>query len=280
MEVELLILAAFFSTALIIGGVAWLLMTLLKAKGIESFLKGDARTVQDAKFRREGIILGAVLGLAAAGFIYYVYGEILISISAFIALLVIFPKIWVDRQIKKTMEVIERELPDALQVIAGSYKAERTLIECIVDVAQTTQGPISLEFAQLALEARTSGIASALDQASSRLPIQSFRNSAMLLRIVDDRGGNLVKTATDLAVTLRDAQKLKDMTKTATQQSRMTMRVITFAPIAVLAMLVAFQPEGIEQLIGTETGIIITIVSVGLFGIALWIAMRLMDVRQ
>ncbi|MEM8801144.1 MAG: type II secretion system F family protein [Pseudomonadota bacterium] len=280
MQVELLILAAFFSTALIIGGVAWLLMTHLKEKGIESFLKGDARTVQDAKFRREGIILGAVLGLAAAGFIYYVYGEILISISAFIALLVIFPKMWVDRQIKKTMEVIERELPDALQVIAGSYKAERTLIECIVDVAQTTQGPISLEFAQLALEARTSGIASALDQASSRLPIQSFRNSAMLLRIVDDRGGNLVKTATDLAVTLRDAQKLKDMTKTATQQSRMTMRVITFAPIAVLAMLVAFQPEGIEQLIGTETGIIITIVSVGLFGIALWIAMRLMDVRQ
>lgn len=268
------------ATALIVGGGTWCAIELGGLQAIYRLWKSEAHTMQDAKFRREGIIYGVVIALSISGFVFYVYEEILVSVFVFLLVAALFPKYWIKHQTKKALEEIERDLPDALQVIAGSYKAERTLIECLVDVAQTTRGPISLEFKQLALEARASGVTAALDQARSRIPVQSFRNSAMLLRVVDDRGGDLVRTASDLAVALREAQKLKDMTKTATQQSRMTMRVITFAPIAVFAMLIAFQPEGIDQLTGTSTGITITIVSLALFGFALWIGMRLMDVKQ
>lgn len=239
----------------------------------------EGQTAQERDIQREANYVALALTIGVFGVMYLLWGSPLLAAVFAVVVGVITPTLYREHKTKKALAEIDLQLPVALQVIGNSFKADRSLNDCIGDVANNAMPPISLEFAQMMREARTGGTSIALKQAWRRLPIRNFRTTTVVLQIVQDRGGDLAATATALAETFREVHQLEAKSKTASQQTRAAMMLVTVAPIGIMLMMFFFQPEAIDALLGTPVGWVITGASATLYVVALTMMRKLMSVQ-
>ena len=239
----------------------------------------EGQTAQERDIQREANFVALAVAIGFFGAVYMLWTSLLLSGALAIFAGVITPTLYRERKTKIALAEIDMQLPVALQLLSNSFKADRSLNDCIGDVANNAVPPISLEFAQMMREARTGGTSVALKQAWRRLPIRNFRTTTVVLQIVQDRGGDLAATATALAETFREVHKLEAKSKTASQQTRAAMMLVTVAPIGIMLMMFFFQPESIDALLGTPVGWGITAAAATLYVVALTMMRKLMSVQ-
>jgi tight adherence protein B len=156
-------------------------------------------------------------------------------------------------------------LPDTLQLIAGSLAAGYSLLQAVDTVVRESEGAISSEFGRALVEARLGvPVEDALDSVALRMGSQDFEWVVMAIRIQREVGGNLTEVLHNVSATLRDRARLHRQVRALSAEGRLSAVILVGLPILVGAFFGLFRPDYIRPLFTTAVGLAMFVLSVGL----------------
>ncbi len=150
---------------------------------------------------------------------------------------------------------LERQLPDALQMIAGALRAGVSLSQAIQQLVQETRPPLSQEF-DLVLRTQRLGVSmdDSLEALGQRVPLQSMTLTVSAMRIASETGGQLAETLERVSLTLRQKLAMEGKIRALTSQGKMQAWVVGALPLFLLIMLHQMEPESMSLMFTTRMG--------------------------
>lgn len=179
------------------------------------------------------------------------------------AIILFIPGLWYRSAKAKRLRTIERQMPDALAMVAGSLRAGASLNIALENLVAEQPPPISQEFDILLKEQRLGvDLDISLANMEKRIPLQDFSMLATALRINREVGGNLADTIESLGETLRRKGTMEGKIKSLTAQGQMQGYVMTGLPVLLAVLLNFLEPEAMEKLWTTGVGWVVIVVIV------------------
>jgi tight adherence protein B len=156
---------------------------------------------------------------------------------------------------KRRLREFEKQLPDALTMIAGALRAGASLNMALQSLVREQEPPLSQEFALFLREQRIGvDFSRSLQNMERRLPIQDFQMFSAALRIAREVGGNLAEILERLSDTLRRKAAMEGKIDALTSQGRMQGYVMTGLPVVLGGLLYFLEPESMSKLFTTPEG--------------------------
>lgn len=196
-----------------------------------------------------------LLGVVAAGtLVAFVTGILPLGIS--VAVLAAFiPLAWLDSAVRRRREAFEEQLPDVLDLIAGSLRAGWGLQQAIGLVVEQSAPPASIEFARVQAEARLGvPVEQALEKMAARLGSEDFRWTVAAIAVQRDVGGNLAEVLDIVARTMRERAQTRRQVKALTAEGRLSAVVLIALPFVELVALLVINPGYMSLLFTTPLG--------------------------
>jgi tight adherence protein B len=224
------------------------------------FLSGLNWTRDFDKVLRQANIKGA------AG--VYVLAAALIGVSVFILLLLVtglflagliggaalapIPIIKVYRQRTKRMNAFQRQLPDALDLIARALKAGNTFSGGMRMVADEFPDPIGPEFA-MTLDEINFGVDTekALQNLLDRVDCPDLKFFVVSVNIQRESGGNLAEIVGNTASLIRERFKLQGRVRILSAEGRLSAVILLAMPFGIAFIIFVINP-GYMSLLFTE----------------------------
>ena len=179
------------------------------------------------------------------------------------AAILFIPSLWYKSAKKRRLREIERQMPDALAMVAGSLRAGASLNIALDNLVAEQPPPLSQEFDMLLKEQRLGvDLDISLSNMEKRIPLQDFSMLATALRINREVGGNLADTIQSLGETLRRKGTMEGKIKSLTAQGQMQGYVMTGLPVLLAVLLNFLEPEAMEKLWTTTVGWVVIVVIV------------------
>jgi tight adherence protein B len=164
------------------------------------------------------------------------------------------------------------QLPDTLQLIAGSLSAGYSMPQAIDTVVREGSQPISGEFNRALVEARLGvPIEDAMEGISDRMKSRDFAWVVMAIRIQREVGGNLAELLTTVSNTLRERETLRRQVKVLSAEGRLSAWILGLLPVTFALYLAVAQPSYLKPLVSETLGWFLIVIGVVLLTIgALW----------
>ncbi|HXZ06529.1 MAG TPA: type II secretion system F family protein [Paraburkholderia sp.] len=194
----------------------------------------------------------ALAALPIAGFV--LSGSMLFAavISPF-ALTV--PKKAVARMHATRLVSIEKQLPDALLMMAGALRAGASFPIALESVARESLPPVSEEFDLLMRELRLGiDLEVAMRNVEKRIPIRDFMMVTAAITIAREVGGNLAEALESVARTLREKLQMEGKIRALTSQGHMQGIVMTCLPLLLMVVLRFIEPVAMAPLFSEPVG--------------------------
>lgn len=189
--------------------------------------------------------------------------ELWVVTGSAVAVLFIVPGIIWKRMRDKRLRKLEEQLPDAFLMIASSLQSGASFKSALEDMVRQSPPPLSQEFGLLVKRMRLGvPMEDGLLELEKRIPLQSFIMASSAVRISREVGGNLVKTISTMAQTLRRKQTMEGKIDSLTAQGRAQGRFMSALPVILALGLSFLEPEAMQQLYTTKVGILILSVMV------------------
>lgn len=208
--------------------------------------------------------LNIVILVLATMLVWLFTGNAIIGIA--VAVVMAFFPWWIFNFLKqKRLEKIEEQLPDAIQMLAGTIKAGLSLSSAFRQITAELQAPLAQEFQTLLHEQRLGvSLDDALENLSHRVPIQAIQLMVSAMRIANETGGGLAETLERSATTLRSQHAMERKIRALTAQGKMQAWVVGLMPLFLLYVLTQMEPEAMQMLWTTRIGF-------GVIGIVLFL---------
>ena len=165
------------------------------------------------------------------------------------------------------------QLPDTLQMLAGSLQAGYSLSQALDTVVREGQPPMSVEFNRALVESRLGmPVEDALQGIADRMASQDFSWVVMAVRIQRDVGGNLAELLVMVADTLRERERLRRQVKVLSAEGRLSGWILGGLPVLFFVYLALANPKYLRPMWSTSIGIAMTIFALVLLGAgAFWL---------
>jgi tight adherence protein B len=151
------------------------------------------------------------------------------------------------------------QLPDTLQLLAGSLQAGYSLPQAMDSVIREAKPPISTEFNRALIETRLGLPAEeALDGIAARTHSRDFSWIVMAIRIQREVGGNLAELLGTVAETLRERERLHRQIRSLTAEGRISAVILAALPFVFTGYMLIKQPSYLEPLYKTPFGLLIS----------------------
>lgn len=153
------------------------------------------------------------------------------------------------------IEEFETGIVHVLGLVSRAVSAGLSIPQAIDQVAQTQPGVLGREFSRirdnlaLGLSLRV-----ALDDACIRLPYSSFRYFSVALILNQANGGQLREILHSLSRTMHDNRAMRKKVKSLTSEPRMTAMFLSILPIALLSIMVWWEPTMVSPLFDSDSG--------------------------
>jgi len=160
---------------------------------------------------------------------------------------------------------VNRQLPDALRVMADSAKAGLSLPQMIRMVATQGPKPISQEFG-LIVHAMDLGdsVDDALDRVGARLNLPNFDLMAIAIAVNRQRGGDIGQLFGRLADSIRGLSDVEEKIETETASVRLSAKIMVGTIPLFAGVLFVMDPASVGMLFTTGLGAMALIVVAGL----------------
>ena len=156
---------------------------------------------------------------------------------------------------KRRVEHIEQQLPDALQMLAGTARAGLSLPAAIRQVSAELTPPLQQELLLVQHEQRLGvSLDDALENLARRVPAQPVKLMVSAMRIANETGGGLAETLERTATTLRSQQAMELKILALTAQGKLQAWVVGLLPVFLLWVLNRMEPAAMSQLWTTPLG--------------------------
>ncbi len=182
------------------------------------------------------IIAGIIFGLIASGI-----GAISLDVLA-----------------RRRLTKFEGQLPDTLQMLAGTLRAGYSLPQGIDAVSKEIEDPMGVELRRAMTEAQLGReIDDALGSVAERLNSPDFAWAVMALGIQREVGGNLNELLMTVADTMVQRERLKREVAALTAEGRVSAMILSLMPPGLGTVLYVMNPEYVGILFSRTLGLIL-----------------------
>ena len=152
--------------------------------------------------------------------------------------------LWLRGKARRRIELIEEQLPDALDLMVRSLRVGHPINSAVGIVAREMPDPIGTEFGLLADEATYGmSINDALDKLTARLAVPDLRFLAIAINIQTTSGGNLAEILEGLSAVIRSRFKLFRKVRAMTAEARWSGWFLSIFPVVALFAVQVIDPE-------------------------------------
>ncbi|GAB3463155.1 type II secretion system F family protein [Massilia terrae] len=166
------------------------------------------------------------------------------------------PIAWTARQRVRRLRAIERQLPDALDLIVRALKAGHAFSSALQMAGEELSDPLAGEL-RLTHEEANFGVP--LDRAlvglEQRVPLMDLRYFVVAVLVQREAGGNLTEALTNLARLTRERLKLHSRVRVLTAEGRLSAWFLSLMPFALFLLIFTFNRPFMEPLWQDPIGI-------------------------
>jgi tight adherence protein B len=223
----------------------------LKARGIPlySILAAKAQKANIAFSPKQLILM--MIGLSVFAFMGLTLGteaELPVRLLIAVAMGVGGIYTWVNQKAKKRMNLLEEQLPDAVELMVRSLRVGHPFSSAIGIVSKEVPDPLGSEFGLIADEAAYGkDITVSLKEFAERMDNQDLRFLAVAVTIQQQSGGNLAEILDGLAKVIRARFKLFRRVKAITAEAKWSGMFLSAFPIVALVMINVVQPDYYDE---------------------------------
>jgi tight adherence protein B len=174
----------------------------------------------------------------------------------------LLPLLWLRMKRSKRLKLFEQDLPDALDLVAGSLRAGYGVVHGFEIVARENDGPCGEEFGQVLQEV---SLGAELDGALARITERVYSEDARLLAtavaVQRRTGGNLVDVLAQMAHVLRERQRLRREVHVITTAPRVSGYVVSLLPVLLMIGMYFMSRYYVEMLFQEPIGRVALVIS-------------------
>jgi tight adherence protein B len=228
----------------------------------------------------EWILVHGGIAILVAAFLFLLTGGSLLRAAVGLLFGLLVPYAYLTSQDTRRKRRFLEQLPDTLQLLAGSLEAGYSLVQAVDAVSRETQDPMSTEFNRAIVEARLGvPIDDALDSVAERMQCRDFSWVVMAIRIHREVGGNLAEILKTVAGTLRERDRLRREVRVLSAEGRLSGWILGGLPVAFAGYLLLVRPDYLSRMITTVPGLLLAALAILLMILgALWMR-RIVDVE-
>jgi tight adherence protein B len=199
-------------------------------------------------------------------------------ILAFVA--VIAPILWLEFRRKSRLRKFEMQLPDVLNLLAGSMRAGFSFSQGLEAVAEEASEPSRRELQRVFAESRLGRpIEDALEDSANRMKSVDLMWAVMAIRVQREVGGNLAELLDTVAHTMTDRERLKREIFSLTAEGRLSAWILGVFPPAFALVLYMIQPDYMKVLFESSIGVMAVIISAVMAGLGFVWLRKLMKIE-
>jgi tight adherence protein B len=160
-------------------------------------------------------------------------------------------------RIARRRRAFAEQLPDVLQVLAGSLQSGFSLPQALDAVIRENTQPAAAEFSRALAETRIGGeLETALDKVADRMNSMDLRWSVMSIRIQRSVGGNLVEVLRTTGDTMRERAAVRRHVRALSAEGRLSAYILIALPILIGAFLFLTREDYVHPLYTTPLGLV------------------------
>jgi tight adherence protein B len=197
-----------------------------------------------------GVFILLSIVLASGGFVIGLWVASHVLPSLIIAFFLgIFPFIYVYIKKKRRMEKFQRQLPDALDLIARALKAGHAFTGGLKMVGDEIGDPVGTEFEKTLREINFgSGIPESLKNLSDRVDCPDLRFFIISVIIQRETGGNLAEILGKIAYLIRERFKLQSRVQVLASEGKLSAIILIAIPFVIALALSVLNPVYVKTL--------------------------------
>jgi tight adherence protein B len=251
---------------------------LLKIPGIE---KLDNLIIgANANFPMGFYILFAIFMAALGSILGMIVIKNNILALVFIPLFGCLPFLYLSLLKQKRKERLQKQLPEALDLISRALKAGHAFAGGIKLVAEEFDDPIGPEFGEM-LEEINYGVSTpvALKNLAKRVDCNEIKYFVVGVILQRETGGNLAELMDTLALLIRERFKFDGKVRTLTAEGKLSAVVLVCLPFCIIAYLKFSQPDYMNLLFSDPIGRVMSVVAGIMMIIGIFIMKKMVKIE-
>lgn len=194
-------------------------------------------------------------GVAVVGLLALAGAPSLTVALVFTAIVAALPVVVVRQLRKRRLKSFEAQLPDTLNLLAGSLRAGYSFLQGLEAVVQETSDPMARELRRVLAEARLGRpLEEALSDTAERMESRDFEWSVLAIRIQREVGGNLAELLQTVAETMTQRSRLRGEVRALTAEGRISGIIMGMLPVGLGLFMFTASPGYINDLFSSVTG--------------------------
>jgi tight adherence protein B len=155
---------------------------------------------------------------------------------------------WINKKAKKRMDLMDEQLPDAVELMVRSLRVGHPFSNAIGIVSKEIPDPLGTEFGMIADEAAYGrNVTESLKSFAERMDSQDLRFLAVAVTIQQTSGGNLAEILDGLSKVIRARFKLFRRVKAITAEAKWSGMFLSAFPIGALVMIQVIRPDYFDE---------------------------------
>ncbi len=219
----------------------------------------------DLKWTVGGLLLICIVAFVIPAYLVYLRTHTLL-IAIVVGLVGAYlPFGYVLHKRTQRMKKFEQGLPEALDLIVSALRVGHSLSSALGLVTRECPDPVGTEF-KVCFDEQNYGLElkAAMDNLTTRVPLQDLRMVSTAILIQKESGGNLAEVLEGTSAVIRERFRLKREILTHTAQGRLTGWILTLLPIVLGCALYVVAPKMMSILWTRDLGIKLIYTAIGM----------------
>jgi tight adherence protein B len=205
-----------------------------------------------------GLLMACALLWVLGALVVVILGQPLVLAVLAGAALALLPLLYLQRQRRLRLVLMERQLPEALDLMTRALRAGHAFSSGLQMAGDELAEPIAGELRLVHDEINYgTSLPQALVNLSERVPITDLRYFVVAVLIQRESGGNLTEMLVNLSRLIRERLKLHDRVRVLSAEGRMSAWILGLMPFGLAALLNLLNPEFMSTLWTDPIGITI-----------------------
>lgn len=235
----------------------------------------------DLRWGLKALLAASVLGALMTFFLAQALTRLPAEFGLFSAAVgAALPWLVVWRKRRTRLAQLQRQLPDALDLMARALQAGHAFGSALQMVSQEMAEPIAGEFRIVHDELNFGmGLHQAFAGLTERAPLNDLRYFVVAVLIQRDSGGNLAELLASLAQLIRERLKLLTRVRVLSSEGRLSSWILVGLPFALGGLLNYFNPEFMRPLWTDPLGISMLNWMLGLMALGVVLIQKIVRLR-
>lgn len=176
---------------------------------------------------------------------------------------------------------LENDLLQSITIMNNAFKSGRSITQAVELVSKEIDGPMSVEFAKMAMELNFGlSVDVVFKRLSDRINIEEVSYLTASLSVLNKTGGNIVKVFTSIESNLFNKKRLKLELKSLTGSSKIIAYILYLVPFFFVLFISLISPTYFEPFYTTTIGIIMIVIMLIMYVTYIWCVQKIMKVRM